>query len=48
MTGRYAEVTAAVSNFISKPHTPYQWNGLQSRDYLQWAHRYTLESDSGR
>ncbi len=40
VTGRYADVTASVSNFIPKPHTPYQWNGLQSRDYLQWAHRY--------
>ncbi|HKI20125.1 MAG TPA: TIGR03960 family B12-binding radical SAM protein [Isosphaeraceae bacterium] len=40
VTGRYADVTASVSNFIPKPHTPYQWNGLQSREYLQWAHRY--------
>src|SRR5216683_2990980 len=24
--GRYVEVTAAVSNFVPKPHTPYQWN----------------------
>jgi radical SAM family uncharacterized protein len=40
VTGRYAEVTASVSNFIPKPHTPYQWNGLQSRDYFRWAHRY--------
>ena len=29
VTGRYAEVTASVSNFIPKPHTPYQWNGMQ-------------------
>ena len=35
--GRYVEVTASVSNFIPKPHTPYQWNGMQSRDYLQKA-----------
>jgi radical SAM family uncharacterized protein len=40
VTGRYADVTASVSNFIPKPHTPYQWNGLKGRDYLQWAHRY--------
>jgi radical SAM family uncharacterized protein len=40
VTGRYADVTASVSNFIPKPHTPYQWNGLKSREYLQWAHRY--------
>ncbi len=40
VTGRYAEVTASVSNFIPKPHTPYQWNGLQTREYLHWAHKY--------
>ncbi len=40
VTGRYAEVTASVSNFIPKPHTAYQWNGIQSREYLHWAHKY--------
>jgi radical SAM family uncharacterized protein len=38
--GRYVEVTASVSNFVPKPHTPYQWNGMQSREYLQWAGRH--------
>src|SRR5690606_29341716 len=38
--GRFAEVTASVSNFVPKPHTPYQWNGMQTRDYFHWAHRY--------
>jgi len=38
--GRYAEVTASVSNFVPKPHTPYQWNGMQTREYLQWAGSY--------
>ena len=38
--GRYADVTASVSNFVPKPHTPYQWNGMQSREYLEWAGRY--------
>jgi radical SAM family uncharacterized protein len=38
--GRFAEVTAAVSNFVPKPHTPYQWNGMQTREYLQWAGQY--------
>jgi radical SAM family uncharacterized protein len=38
--GRFAEVTASVSNFVPKPHTPYQWNGMQTRDYLRWAGRY--------
>jgi radical SAM family uncharacterized protein len=40
VTGRYAEVTASVSNFIPKPHTPYQWNGIKTREYLHWAHKY--------
>jgi radical SAM family uncharacterized protein len=38
--GRYAEVTSSVSNFVPKPHTPYQWNGMQTREYLQWAGQY--------
>jgi radical SAM family uncharacterized protein len=40
VNGRYAEVTASVSNFVPKPHTPYQWNGMQSRDYFRWAGDY--------
>jgi radical SAM family uncharacterized protein len=38
--GRFVEVTASVSNFVPKPHTPYQWNGMQTREYLQWAGKY--------
>ncbi|MEX2558435.1 MAG: radical SAM protein, partial [Pirellulales bacterium] len=38
--GRYAKVTASVSNFVPKAHTPYQWNGMQSREYFHGAHRY--------
>ncbi len=38
--GRYPTVTASVSNFVPKPHTPYQWNGMARREYLQWAHQY--------
>ncbi|MCP4193263.1 MAG: TIGR03960 family B12-binding radical SAM protein [Planctomycetaceae bacterium] len=38
--GRYAKVTASISNFVPKSHTPYQWNGMQSRDYFHWARRY--------
>src|SRR5437899_9159341 len=38
--GRFVEVTASVSNIVPKPHTPYQWNGMQTREYLQWAGRY--------
>ena len=40
VTGRYADVTASVSNFIPKPHTANQWNGMQTREYFRWAHRY--------
>ena len=40
VTGRFADVTASVSNFVPKPHTPYQWNGMQSREYFHWAHKY--------
>jgi radical SAM family uncharacterized protein len=40
VTGRYIDVSASVSNFVPKPHTPYQWNGMQTRDYFEWAHRY--------
>ena len=40
VTGRYAEVTASVSNFIPKPHTPYQWSGMREREYFHWAHKY--------
>jgi radical SAM family uncharacterized protein len=38
--GRFMDVTASVSNFVPKPHTPYQWNGMQTREYLQWAGSY--------
>jgi radical SAM superfamily enzyme YgiQ (UPF0313 family) len=38
--GRYVDVTASVSNFVPKPHTPYQWNGMQTREYFEWAGQY--------
>ncbi|WP_372717633.1 TIGR03960 family B12-binding radical SAM protein [Novipirellula sp.] len=38
--GRYPRVTASVSNFVPKAHTPYQWNGMQRREYFKWAHKY--------
>ena len=40
VAGRYAQVTASVSNFVPKAHTPYQWNGMRRRDYFRWAHQY--------
>lgn len=41
--GRYAKVTASVSNFVPKAHTPYQWNGMQTREYLHWARNYLIK-----
>ncbi|GAB6184842.1 TIGR03960 family B12-binding radical SAM protein [Thermopirellula anaerolimosa] len=38
--GRPAEVTASVSNFVPKPHTPCQWHAMQTRDYFESAHRF--------
>jgi radical SAM superfamily enzyme YgiQ (UPF0313 family) len=39
-TGRWPEIIASVSNFVPKPHTPYQWNGMRERGYFHWAHQY--------
>jgi radical SAM family uncharacterized protein len=36
--GRMATVVVNVSNFVPKPHTPFQWNGMQTREYLRHAH----------
>ena len=41
--GRYAKVTASVSNFVPKAHTPYQWNAMQRREYFAKAHDYLKE-----
>ena len=40
VSGRYPKVTASVSNFVPKAHTPYQWNGMQTAEYFRWAHQY--------
>jgi radical SAM superfamily enzyme YgiQ (UPF0313 family) len=37
--GRAVTVVASVSNFVPKPHTPFQWNAMQHRDYFEAAHR---------
>lgn len=34
------DVTASISNFVPKPHTPYQWNGMETREYFRWAGQY--------
>jgi radical SAM family uncharacterized protein len=38
--GKPTDVTASVSNFVPKPHTPYQWNGMQTREYFQRTGQY--------
>ncbi|HID77219.1 MAG TPA: TIGR03960 family B12-binding radical SAM protein [Planctomycetaceae bacterium] len=40
LTGRPASVVANVSNFVPKPHTPYQWHGMRERRYFEEAQRY--------
>jgi radical SAM family uncharacterized protein len=46
--GRFATVVANVSNFVPKPQTPYQWNGMQTRAYLKDVHRYLRERNRFR
>jgi len=46
--GRYAKVTASVSNFVPKSHTPYQWNGMQKPEYFEWAHEYLYQKKTLR
>ena len=40
VAGRPATVVANVSNFVPKPHTPYQWNPMRYREYFEEAHTY--------
>ena len=47
-SGRYPRVTASVSNFVPKAHTPYQWNGMQRREYFEQAHSYLWSQRSIR
>jgi radical SAM superfamily enzyme YgiQ (UPF0313 family) len=37
--GRFPTVTVSVANFVPKPHTPFQWCGMERRDYFEEAHR---------
>ena len=37
--GKWAQVVANVSNFVPKPHTPLQWEAMQTRKYFTEAHR---------
>src|SRR5262249_8272612 len=40
VVGGNAEVPASLSNSVPNPPTPYQWNGMQTREYLTWAGKY--------
>jgi len=42
VAGRMAEVTVSVSNFVPKPHTPFQFSPMQSREYFSEAHRFLV------
>ena len=37
--GKWPSVVANVSNFVPKPHTPLQWEGMATREYFEEAHR---------
>ncbi|MDR1959308.1 MAG: TIGR03960 family B12-binding radical SAM protein [Planctomycetaceae bacterium] len=39
VTKHFPVVTASVSNFIPKPQTPFQWLGMQSREYFAEVHQ---------
>ncbi|MEN6450233.1 MAG: radical SAM protein [Thermoguttaceae bacterium] len=41
--GRPADVVANVSNFVPKPQTPFQWHGMQRREYFRWAHDFLYQ-----
>ena len=47
-TGRFREVVASVSNFVPKPHTPYQWSGMQPRAYYDRVRGHMLKRVSIR
>jgi radical SAM superfamily enzyme YgiQ (UPF0313 family) len=46
--GKPVKVTASVSNFVPKAHTPYQWNAMQSAEYFDWAHKYLRKQNRNR
>jgi radical SAM family uncharacterized protein len=41
---QYPKVVASVSNFVPKAHTPYQWTGMQTRDYFNWAREHLYQN----
>ena len=43
VNGRPVQVVANVSNFVPKPHTPYQWNAMPSREYFREAREHLYQ-----
>ncbi len=41
--GHRANVVANVSNFVPKPHTPFQWNAMQTREYFLEAREHLYQ-----
>lgn len=41
-TGGFRPVVASVSNFVPKPHTPYQWAGMREREYFSGVRRHMV------
>jgi radical SAM superfamily enzyme YgiQ (UPF0313 family) len=46
-SGRFT-VHVSVSNFVPKPHTPFQWEGMSSPDQLRVKHDYLRRAINGR
>src|SRR4029078_5123184 len=45
--GRFT-VHVSASNFVPKPHTPFQWEGMSSPDQLRVKHDYLRRAITGR
>jgi len=45
--GRFT-VHVSASNFVPKPHTPFQWEGMSSPDQLRVKHEYLRRAITGR
>ena len=40
VSGRWPKITISCSNLVTKPHTPFQWYGMRTKDYFREASRY--------
>ncbi len=40
VSGRWPKIVISVSNLVPKPHTPFQWHPMQTREYFKEAARY--------